>query len=280
MLERTVGANFAKAAFFEHINDIDVYIEDTSVVTRKVIAILVGRALGGQVRLAKVFPLGGKGAVLDQCAQDQNDVGRRRVFIVDGDFSCWSCFSYMRLRRLFVLPRYCVENFLIDVDAIISTLYEEAPEKDEDEIKLGFAFQAWLNESAPLLVTLFKSYAVAHRLVPEVPTVGRSVREFVKDGVGSVDETKIQSVVEELRNAVDLAHGIGAFDIALHEMEQACAVDNLVHGVSGKDYLLPLMLIRMRSVARIRSSNSSILVRLASKCAVNEIASIAGVIEA
>ena len=280
MLERTVEANFAKAAFFEHINDVDVYIEDTDELTKKLIATLVGRALGGQVRLDTVFPLGGRDAVIDACAVDQDSVGRRRVFIVDGDFSFWSCYSYIKLRRLFVLNKYCIENYLFDKDSIISLVFEESADKDFQQIEGELDFDRWGAVDISLLIRLFKAYAISHRFAPEVPTVARPARDFVKDGVGSVDEAKVDAVIGALKMEVDAIHGHGFFDRELLAIEHACAGRRLIDGVSGKDYLMPILLIRMRSMAKIKSTNASVMVRLASRCKFDGIERIIDVIEA
>ncbi|MEN5118754.1 DUF4435 domain-containing protein [Luteimonas sp. TWI662] len=274
MLERSANAKFAKAAFYEHINDIDVYVEDTCDATIKIISILLGRALGGQVRLSQVFPLGGKAALIDKCWQDQDEEGRRRVFVVDGDFSIWSCYSYVRLKRLFVLPRYCVENFLFDHNAIVSVLFDEISGKDEEQLRLLLDFDSWAAAIAPLLEKLFISYSVSHRFAPELPTTGRSVKDFVRDGSALLDEVKVDRVVSEIRDRVDIVHGVGFFDRAFGEISASLSKPKFSDGVSGKDYLLPLLLLRSRTLSKINSTSASIGFRLAQRCPVDDLESI------
>lgn len=266
MLRRSPSASYAKAVFFEHLNDVDIFIEDTSETTKKVMSILLGRVLGGNVKLSRIFPLGGCREVVDVCIGDQERQGRKRVFIVDGDFSCWGCFNYIYLKRLFVLPRYCVENFLIDEAAICSVLSDEISDKDEEDIAEVFDFSSWNRVSLPLLVNLFEAYAVARCLLPVISTVGRAVRTFVADSFGNIDPAKIDRVIREIVDAVDDQYGLGAFRLALNELGIAPQSGFPIHSLSGKDYLLPIMLIRMRSVHSFKSSNASVVTRLAHRC--------------
>lgn len=276
MLQRSPDASYAKAVFFEHLNDVDIFIEDTSETTKKVMSVLLGRVLGGNIRLSKIFPLGGCKEVIDVCVRDQERQGRKRVFIVDGDFSCWGCFSYRSLKRLFVLPRYCIENFLVDEAAICSVLSDEIVGMDADEIVQEFSFTRWCDENLESLVALFKAYAVARCLLPSIPTVSRAVRTFVADGSGNVEAAKVEKVVQEIASAVDERHGQGVFQAALDELGVAPRSAAPMHALSGKDYLLPLMLIRMRSIHSFKSTNASVVTRLAHRC---ETSGMEGVVE-
>src|SRR5690606_27114081 len=95
------------------------------------------------VSLAKIFPLGGKRQVIDACIEHQSPDSRRKLFVVDADFACLGCYSHPRYLNLLVLPRYCVENFLVDADAFLTLLYEEDPGRDVDELESVFNYAAW-----------------------------------------------------------------------------------------------------------------------------------------
>lgn len=127
ILERSPAALYARSVFFEHSNDVDVYVEDTDEGAVKLYTILIQRALGNALHIDQVYPLGGFQRVLERCQSDQGLWGRLRIYLVDGDLRLIHRNGLVVLRRLVYLPRYSIENFLIDEEAAIELLYQEDP---------------------------------------------------------------------------------------------------------------------------------------------------------
>lgn len=281
MQDRSSDARYAKSVFYEHVNDIDVFIEDKSENARKLLSILLGRALGGHVSLEAIFPLGDKNQVLDRCIQEQGVKGRPRVFIVDGDFSVLGCYSYPQYDYLFSLPRYCVENYLIDYGALAELVFEEDATRDAYEIGRDLDFEGWLTHNCNLLNRLFASYATAHVLAPELRTVGNPINRMVSSGNGNLDPSKVDAVISDLRAGVDCIHGAGAFEA---RVEYVLATflsgppESQLKLVSAKDYVLPLLMMRIRSIVSLKSTNASVQIRLARRADVSDLTPISAVV--
>lgn len=75
----------AKAAIrklFEPLQDVDVYIEDTN--DEVFYRTLLNNVTNGQIKIARVFSLGGKTPVVNK-ARGHDHSARRALFIIDGD---------------------------------------------------------------------------------------------------------------------------------------------------------------------------------------------------
>ena len=111
------------------------------------------------------------------------------------------------LKGLFVLPRYCIENFLIDFNALVELLHEDDAEKNIDEIIDLFSYDEWLNANKPLLVDLFVEYAIAFSLVPEIQTVSYGVTNLTLSKDGDLCNTKITNRIQSIKDEVILITG-------------------------------------------------------------------------
>lgn len=272
-LVRSLKAKKAKAAFFQSINDIDVFVEDTARGTEKFYTYLFGRVMEGIYRINKVFPLGNKGQVLSSCKADQSPGGRPRLYIIDGDFDLFRREKKPLMHRLLVLGRYSIENYLVDGSAIVSILDEEDLSRTENDIRVKFSYDKWRISVEKNLFKLFVLYAIANESIPEFATISFSVHGLVKNQTGELDEIKVglrcKVVVDNLLTKLtrkELNKKIKIF----YKQSQSLSADKL-HFVSGKDYLIPLIFMRMRWVCNIRSDNLVIKQRLAMKCDVSDL---------
>lgn len=281
MLERSLPAKFAKSVFYEKFNDFDVYVEDTSVEAKKLYSILLSRALGNKCNIDSVFPLGNKIEVLKACSDDNEAGGRPRIYIIDGDFCCIDSNPPNR-NRLYVLKRYCIENYLIDEAAILDFLFEEDPVKEVSEIAAIFDFQGWLTRNGHQLCSLFLVFSIAHEHCPHIPTVSRPLRNFIGSSMGDFDESKVSSCISELRQAVNESCGLGFFDESVSSLESKhnkYSPQVLIRIVSGKDYLFPALMMRARQIVKIRADNTVIKLRLARRVDVSELAELRTLLE-
>ena len=97
-------------------NDIDVYVEDTS--GYMMWLRLLKNVFPGSVRIRSVNLLGGRKQVVDVCRLDQDDDGRRKLYIVDADFDLLCNRRRINLKYLYRLKAYCIENILLHEDCI------------------------------------------------------------------------------------------------------------------------------------------------------------------
>lgn len=253
MLRRSLEALVAKATFFQKYNDIDVYVEDRSAETRKLVARLMSRALGGEVRIECVFPLGPKSAVLAACLADNTKAKRKRVYIVDGDFDS-IVFSWAKLPRLFVLPRYCIENFLVDENAASKLLAACSVTMDQAAARGALAFGDWVRDNSSPLRRLYERYIVAKIMRPSMRTVSSPLRELLSDDSGIVDAAKVEARARVVEDQLIAEFGREEFNFWHEFVKGRCECDDntfFLRYVSGKDVLLPLLKLRMHKIERI-----------------------------
>ena len=123
MFERTSAAKSAASIFYEEYNDIDIYIEDTAKGYRKIFKELLNKALDSKFEIDQVFPIGNREEVIAECEKNQLNSGRKRVYIVDGDLYLLNGNDRDDLKGLFVLPRYCIENYFFSLTSISEIAY-------------------------------------------------------------------------------------------------------------------------------------------------------------
>jgi len=269
MLERGAPAKYASSVFYEDLNDFDVYIEDTADGYAKLFAIILGRALTSHVSVTKVFPLGERCKVLEAAELElKKEQKRKSVFIVDGDLFLLSGERQDLPKNTIRLPRYCIENFLIDADAFIDLLDEECPNRERDTLEKEFNFDGWRSASLDPLVRIFTSFAVSHMLCTGVKTIANGSGSICLNDMGDICNEKAEKLASDTdRSTIEVA-GSDAAQVSLEVVRSrininCCFVSTYA---SGKDFLLPLLFARFRKVSKSKSSNILLKQRLARKC--------------
>lgn len=273
ILDRSVPGKHAKAVFFREQNDIDIYIEDTAKGSKKLFAEILSRAVKGKYKINDVFPLGDKQTVIERCKSEQNNRDRLRLYIVDGDLALLNDCNPKGIERLYVLKRYCIENYLMDENAIVEVLREEDLEKSASHIKNQLEFTKWVQKNEPLLCDLFVVYAITQTVCPSCLTVAFPINRLVSSDEGFIDESKVVSRLEQVKqtilNKISEAEFKAKKRFVVSNTEKS--TDGKLRFISGKDYLLPLILLRMKKITKFRAENSVIKQRLALKCDLAEI---------
>jgi hypothetical protein len=138
---RSGRARYAESYLYDDYNDIDFFIEDTDLTTKKVILKLLQRAFSEEIKISQIFPLGGRENVLSQ--YEQRDTQRKQIYIIDGDLYLF--FENEPYRQgLVVFNKYCIENYLFNEDAIYEILYDECySECNYDSMCQSFQFATW-----------------------------------------------------------------------------------------------------------------------------------------
>ncbi|KAB7711055.1 DUF4435 domain-containing protein [Plesiomonas shigelloides] len=195
--DRSVKASSAKSVFFEDDNDIDIYIEDTAFGYSKLFTILFSRVFEGKYNVRKVFPLGGRDAVIGEHSANNSD--RPSLFIVDGDLLLLTGDDIDNTNGLYKFPYYCVENILCDHESLLTVMDEEEAEKDISQIKSLFNYKQWLSHNKNKLFLLFVEYGISKTLNPTEPTVAFKVSELVSCNKGNIDKSKLRKRIHSLR---------------------------------------------------------------------------------
>lgn len=275
---RGIAARFAEAVFHRDYNDVDVYVEDTAEGYRKIFSNLLGRSFGGGgLALERVFPLGGRSEVVAAAREDAGQPGSKSIFIVDGDLYLLAGEMDVLPANVMVLPSYCIENLLADKYAIYRLMFEEASEMSFSQIESDFGYSGWYEASIGPLTELFLWFAVSHKLGSGIPTVSRSHGSICLNGRGDVDPGKSAAIVSEIRQDLLARYGDSAVQDCLQLVNRsvdrsACFMSRYV---SAKDFTLPLLICRMRTVTKSKATSTSIKIRLSLICSVDSLAPIA-----
>lgn len=267
---RSLSAKSAKSVFFEEINDIDIYIEDTAHGYEKLFAILFSRVFEGKYQIGKVFPLGGRGSVIDAHKSFSKN-GRPTLFVVDGDLYLLAGDDVEDDDGLYRVPFYCIENVLCDPDAIHNLLNEEHTTASKEQLAKEFDYQGWLSENENLLFELFVEYAVSFSLNPTQQTVSFSIRNLVSSNSGSLDECKTHQRINEVREATIQSSEKDKYKKTREKVLRNFDLSgsSKFDVVSGKDYLFPLLKTRIRSTVKTKVPDINLKIRLAMNCDVS-----------
>ncbi|MFV8845976.1 DUF4435 domain-containing protein [Serratia fonticola] len=272
-MERSTAAKKARSVFFENQNSIDIYIEDTAVGYKKIFKCLLNRVLSEKYLINDVFPLGGRGSVISEWEKDKNKRERPRLYIIDGDLHLLNG-NHPREPGLYSLPFYCIENILISEHALTQLMVEEDPEREYEELKTSLNYTNWL-VSNRMLMDLFIAYAITFKHCPSIPTVSCKIKEFISGNTGEIDERKVTLKIKELHEHVKNKIGMESFDNELRVLNPIKNENNaLLKYVSAKDYLLPLLLLRLRENVKTTAQNINLKFRFSQVCEVDKISDI------
>jgi len=271
--ERSSASLYAKSVFFEAENDIDIYVEDTAQGYEKLYGLLLSRLLNEKYRVERVYPIGNRKQVIDKYEADKENLRRASLFIIDGDLLILRDDDIANKEGLYKLPCYCVENLLIDKNSLINLLDEEETERNLEIIEREFDFDGWKSRNVELLNDLFIEYAILFKVDPTNETVGYKVTNLVSNGIGELDATKVQKRILEVRNKSLQSISIEEYELIKHTYSRKYnAIKKCEFQiVSGKDYVMPLMMARIRSMVNTKCSNISIKQRFARTCSLTMI---------
>lgn len=276
MLTRNLKARVAKATFYDEYNEIDIFIEDTAHGYKKLFLKLVQRVLGPDYKVENVFPLGGRLEVLESCRHDQAPRDRARLFIVDGDLYLLCGESECtNLRGLYVLPRYCIENHLICSESILSILEQEDAEKTYEVLEQHFDYSGWVSINKDKLIDLYLEYAIAKKIAPSLQTVAFGYSKLISSNSGEIDQTKVENRISTLRSDIIEISGEELYETTRSQISSLIDYneDSLLRFISGKDMLMPLLMMRSKRLVNFKAPNLSIKMRIADVCNLESLSS-------
>ena len=268
-LIRRSSGKFAASVFYEGYNDFDVYIEDTAEGYPKIFSFMLSRLLPTTVTLEKVFPLGDRNQVVEAARRETEQKSHRSsVYIIDGDLYLLAGETTQLPPNVIVLPRYCIENFLIDEQAFLQIMNEESAGLNLDKIKETFDFEGWVGRSRPVLRNLFEVFAVSHKLKSGIATTSRGYKSICKGETGEVDADKVAIIMQEIESELVRRYGVDDVESAYEYVRKNINCDScfLKTYVSGKDFLLPLLFVRMRFITSSKTANLFIKIRMSRWC--------------
>ncbi len=228
--------------------------------------LLIARSLlPSGTKIDSVNMLGGRNAVTEACALDQTNTGRKKLYIIDGDF------DFLLSRRVPRLKYFCrvkannIENLLLSGKAFVATGLEHAPLANEYTLSKSLDYDRVVQNLEEVLKPLFVVYAVVHKLCPSIQTTGYSVFKLTRKFGSSLILDKLKVGQHSFKLYLRAARQVRLK--VLREMrvkiQQKAEQLSLNQIVSGKDYLLPLLLSHFRSVCGYPRGNENFKVALA-----------------
>lgn len=250
--------------FYRDINEVDIYVEDTEHGASKLYTIIFKKIFSNQYNIEKVFTLGGKTAVLQKHSELHGQKDRKRLFLVDGDLDLLSSPALEFKDDLLTLNRYCIENYLIEEGAIISLVDEESGQLSAEDIKKYLSFDEWVHKNEEHLLRLFAYFFLCRKHIPQLPTVREGVSKFQIDASGCVCPEKISLKIEEIKRKLE--------DLAVNHEKEICDIlakldktDKLIKYISAKDFLIPLLKVRISQFEKIIMTKAVLKQKLARK---------------
>lgn len=268
---RKSPSQYAKSFLFQEFNDIDFFIEDTDIATKRIFTKLLQRSLNETIKLAQIFPLGGRQNVIDKAKISKTKSTRKQIFIIDGDLYLLTG-EKVEEENLVELPKYCIENYLIDKNAIENIIIDEnEKEIDDMDLKKLFNFDEWKKRNSPLLINLFIEYGIEKKNKLGIQTVAYKVGNLISEPNGDLNKEKVEERIQKFEE--DL---ITKLDNEIYEEEKKEVTlrlkefDDPLSCISGKDYILPLLLFKIRSLTSSKTPNDKLKFRLARACEIDE----------
>ena len=226
---------------------------------------IIKRLLPPNTRISSVNMLGGRKAVTDACRLDQASDGRRRLYIIDEDFDYASGIPKERLKHLYRLRAYCVENILLGVGPLVGVAEEWAPTRTPEQISVQLDLQGLFSDVERMLRPLFSLYAIVKLVAPDVQTVKFGISKLLTNSPGGafLDETKVRSRMLSVARLARKSCGLHAFRTKKTHLAKRLQRISIEKLVSGKDALMRLVVLRLQSRLGYRGNDEQLKVRLA-----------------
>jgi len=253
------------ATFKQYRNDIDIFTEDENK-DREFYSVLFQRLLKDtDITINDITPLGCRANVINRC-KNEPDNGRKKIFIVDGDIYIIYKKKTEKLKNLFILDSYCIENYIVDEDSCTQFAYNLLGTKPISEIKNKIKFDEWINSLTVPLIDLFIHFSILHEINGRF-NLYNAYKFIVK---GTIDISLVNKEIDLVKSEILEIISIDKYNELLEKRNSIWtkSPDTFMKIVSGKDYILPLVQIKVQEIRKLKGlfSNESLKVLLAQFC--------------
>ncbi|NIY77830.1 DUF4435 domain-containing protein [Thalassospira sp. HF15] len=246
-------------------NDIAIFVEDSA--GRNMWKRIIKRFIPEGIRVENVNPLGNRQQVINACKADQTKTAKPRLYIIDADLDLLKSKRKPKLKHLYRLRRYCIENYLIQEKSLIqlATIFDH--DIDENTAEAHIDLSGWLKRNEKSLRHLFVWYAVANDLDESVETVAHHISRLSDDDSVKFDlcpsktRKRIMNIYRHLRTTADtreILKKYNQYKINANRM-------NILDFVSGKSYILPAVFPLLKRDFGMNISKSAFLCLLAER---------------
>ena len=253
-----------RPSFYAPYNDITFIVEDIS--SENFYTRLFRRLLGDSLRFRRVMGVGGKEAVLDRFM----GIGalrkeRSEFYLVDGDFDEMIGRQLPVDSRFYRLPRYDIESFLIDAEAIARVAEEQNPRLNWQAYQRRMDLEQWNRNLVQSIKKLIACFILLHTL-GQSPEGGHRINMFVSGDDVLPDKQEIDKYVRNcyLQTELPEIEFVRRREVILEKM--GSTVEEQLRWVSGKRIILPMLTRMLKRETRQNISVESLRFRLISYC--------------
>lgn len=244
-------------------NDIEIFVEDRS--SPNLWIKLLRKFLPTGTKLNDVNILGTRENVLAACRADQADDGRKKLYIIDADLDLLKGKAKPKLKHLYRLRAYCVENYLINDDSLIELATSFDTDVSRQDAGNQLDYSGWLSRNEQILNSLFVCYAVTHTLDDSHKTVGFPVHRLLDEaGRFELCRLKTGKRVFALYRAMIAVRSTQTVRDEYARIKSNASKLDVSRSVSAKDYILPQVHCLMKDSFGMNISIKQFKVMLAS----------------
>lgn len=225
--------------FTAYRNDIDIYTEDEEK-DKAFYKRLFSRLLDGTgIRVNDVHPLGPSDEVINACMAD-TDTTRKKLYIVDGDIYLMYNPKQV-IDNLYVLNAYCMENLVIDEEAVCNTLCNFIGEYELEEVKNIFQYDYVISSHKDKLIELFHHLALHDKYCGyfELKSIGRYYTN--KEFDSSLVDADILSIKQSILTTGGVTAEVLECELDKMKTDFPYTSETCMRIISGKDYLIHMM---------------------------------------
>lgn len=249
MLELSEEPKRLVSTFLAYRNDVDIYTED-ELKDKEFYKVLFNRLIDNKIKINDITPLGSRKSVIHRC-QNEPENGRKKLFIIDRDITIIHGKDIPVLKNLFVLEAYCIENLVIDKESVLDFIYLQCASKPKEEIEKELDFDNWLNGYSDKLIDLFIHFGIVDYFGGKF-TLFNAHKYRLKE---SFSEELIAKDIENLKAEILLLTTKENYEIKYEELKNIWknCITTLMTIVSGKDYLIPILLFKTQVYKKSRA---------------------------
>lgn len=262
--QRSDGGLAAMDAFYRGFNEVNFYVEDAD---QENLYFEILKSVFPDVKLEKIFPLGGKSNVLSHAKDSSNSAIEHKVYILDKDFDdllnkkeTVDCVHY--------LDKFCIENYLLDENALVEVVIETDPKLSRDQIRDSLALDTVLPAIGQELREIFGLFFLVQMEELGIPNCKEKPERFCNKKRLWEPCPTLQNTYLERVNASLLEKAAGKITAPIlgdSRLEAFCASDSSLV-VSGK-FWLAMIFHYLKSKYNFGSITfSSFVFRLAKNC--------------
>ncbi len=147
--------------FYEDFNDVNFYVEDEE---QENLYWEILRKLFSDIRISRIFPLGGKPAVIQHVMSGSSqEIKCFRAYILDRDFDHLLGIQ-VEHPNVFYLDSYCIENHLLESAAMVELVIENHPKRRRSDVEANLSLEARIPSFYSSLRPLFTLFFCTQQL--------------------------------------------------------------------------------------------------------------------